>query len=222
MSIPPETSTTNTPAARMVVTAYASTRSTAFDKVRKYGVEREKIAPATMITAARAVSGRATMEPSNRLGINSLAERRFRRRSRHVFVRDTPASHVKNAVGVEIDLIDLVRDQKDSHTVPGQAADDLVNSLLVADVHADRRTVENQNFRLRRKPLGECHTLLVAAGECLDRGAGRRGPDVQPVHPVSRQCSPLPRRDEAHFRQLVDHGDRDVVGDRLLQVDAEA
>src|SRR5262245_18772434 len=119
-----------------------------------------------MITAARAVSVRAKMAPGNRLGINSLAERRFRRRSRHIFTRNTPAAHVKNAVSVEIDLIDLVRDQEDGHTAPGQAADDLVYSLLIPDVHADRRTVENQNFRFRRKPLREYNALLVTAGEC--------------------------------------------------------
>ena len=71
---------------------------------------------------------------------------------------------MKNAVAVEIDLVDLVRDKKDRHAVAGEVADDLVDALLVADVDADGRPVEDQHLWPGRQPFCEDDTLLIASG----------------------------------------------------------
>ena len=104
----------------------------------------------------------------------------------------------------------------------GELADDLVDALLVADVDADRRAVEDQQLGLRREPFGEHDALLIAARERL-RGILRiAGANAEPIDPGEREFCPPRRRNEPDpAAQTVERGQRDVIGDRLAQVEAE-
>src|SRR6516225_3199450 len=95
------------------------------------------------------------------LRIQGLREGMLAPDPRDELANDPPVAHVQNAVRIEIDLWDLVGDEKNGHALLRQPANHLVDPLLVAYVDADCRTVENQNFRVGREPFGEHHTLLI-------------------------------------------------------------
>ncbi len=130
--------------------------------------------------------------------------------------------HVENAIRVVVDLGDLVGDQKDGDAVPGQLADDLIDAVLVADVDADRRAVEDQHLGVGGEPLGEHDPLLVAAGQGLDGSLDVVGPHGQPGDPLPRQGGPPRTRHEAGaVPEVTQDGERHVVGDRLPKIEPE-
>ena len=55
------------------------------------------------------------------------------------FAHDPPIAHVQNAVGIVIDLGDLIGDEEDGYALIRQATDKFVDALLVANVDADGR-----------------------------------------------------------------------------------
>ncbi|MNT29555.1 hypothetical protein D3C72_1653040 [compost metagenome] len=71
--------------------------------------------------------------------------------------------HVDDPVGVEIDFRRLVRDHDDRETFCGELADDFEDAGARADIDTHGRRVEDEDFRPDRQPLGNRHTLLIAA-----------------------------------------------------------
>ena len=64
--------------------------------------------------------------------------------------------------------------------------------------------------------------LLIAAGQGLDRRVGVWRPNAKPRDPIARQLAPTTGRDEPdRVGQSVKNGDRDIIGDRLLEIEAE-
>src|SRR4051794_20459139 len=98
------------------------------------------------------------------LGIECLRERMLAALARHEAAGDTAPAHVQDAVGVEIDLRHFVGDQQDRDAARCQLAHYVVDALLVADVDADGRAIENENLGVGGKPLRQDDPLLIAAG----------------------------------------------------------
>ena len=98
-----------------------------------------------------------------------------------------PASHVQHAVGVEIDLGHLVRDEQDRQPLGREPRDDLEDAGAGADVDPDRRGVEDDELEPDGEPFGDGDALLVAARKRRD-GVGRLADlDRQLVDPARDQ-----------------------------------
>src|SRR5581483_7113413 len=75
------------------------------------------------------------------------------------------AAHHADAIAHADDFGQVARDQQHGEAVLREAADDLVDLALRADVDALRRLVEDQQPRPGREPPREGNLLLVAARE---------------------------------------------------------
>src|SRR5450631_1966383 len=99
--------------------------------------------------------------------IDALFELTLADRAWPVLADDPSVAHVENAITDIIDLRDLVGDDQDADAAPSEFPDDFVNALLVADIDADGRRVENENLRLGGQPFGQSDALLIASGKLL-------------------------------------------------------
>src|SRR5215208_789201 len=123
MSMPPVTSTTSRPTAKITLIALTLTRSTRLPAVMKESVARPRRATRTMMTTtsqASVVRGRNL----DALGIDRLLDPLDLGLGRHERLDDPAAAHVQDAVGVEVDLRDLVGDEQDRHPALGQPTDE--------------------------------------------------------------------------------------------------
>ncbi len=135
---------------------------------------------------------------------------------------DAPAAHVQHPVAGREHFLDLVGDQQDADALGGEPAHDLVDALLVADVHADGRAVENEHLRAGGEPLRQHHALLVAAGERVHGMIEAGDADVQPRPPSAprspRRCAVLSRPSAPRSRSST--ASTMLSLDRLAQIEA--
>ena len=80
------------------------------------------------------------------------------------------AAHHADAVAHADDFGEIAGDQNHGEALFCEAADDLVDLALGADVDALSGLVEDQELGLGREPAGEGNLLLIAAGEAAAAG----------------------------------------------------
>src|SRR5919205_427935 len=159
MSMPPAMSTTSRPTPKMMLTEVAFSRSKRLGRVRKVVVSRLKPTAIRRMTT----TSQSSVRPIPSLGMDGFLDRVDVGLARHVAVDEAAVAHVQDAVGVEVDFGDLVRDEQDRHARLGQPVHDREDAGARADVDAHGRGVEKQELRLRCQPLREHDPLLVAA-----------------------------------------------------------
>ena len=129
-------------------------------------------------------------------------------------MRDLAVAHNENGVAESDRLLQSVRGQNDREALAGQAADELVNLLLGADVEASGWVIENENSGLGVQPFREDDLLLIAAGKVEAQGVDVRRADFEPGDPVRRNASLLPRVDQTEAREAGEVGQSDVGRNR--------
>ena len=88
---------------------------------------------------------------------------------------ERPLVHHRNAVAHPQHLFHVARDHQDRDAPVREAAHQLVDLRLRADVDPARRLVEDQHLRLQRQPAPQHHLLLVAPAQVRNPGFhGRR------------------------------------------------
>src|SRR5829696_948397 len=143
MSIPPATRTTRRPAARMPTKAFEVRRSNRFWRVKKLSVTIVNPMQKTTMTASSQNSWllRKVTKASR---IDSVPQRGLARPVRLELADDPALAHDEHAVGVIVDLRDLVRDHEDCDPARREIAHELVDAVLGVDVDTHRRRVEDQ------------------------------------------------------------------------------
>src|SRR5450432_310914 len=125
-------------------------------------------------------------------------------------------------VGHGQDLGQVARDQDDSETGSRQLGDDPMDLHLGANVDPPGGFVEDQDTRLRPKPLGQDYFLLVAAGQGTDELVDTGHPDVELLrvrasHPtLDRGLQQESREQPGEDRQGHVLGDREIEHQALL------
>src|SRR3954447_1432731 len=159
MSMPPAMSTTSRPTPKMTLTELAFSRSNRLGKVRKVVVSR--LSP----TAIRRMTtmSQSSVRPIPSLGMDGFLDLVDVGLGRHVAADEAAVPHVQDAVGVEVDLRNFVRDEQDRHPGLRQPVHDREDAGAGADVDAHGWRVQNQELRFRRQPFREHDPLLVAA-----------------------------------------------------------
>src|SRR5919204_199716 len=104
-----------------------------------------------------------------------------------------------------------------SHALAREAAHQVVDARLRADVDAARGLVEDQHPRARLQPLGEHHLLLVAAGQEADLLLRSARPQLHGGREVADRHQARVAAPPAAARDHRPHGEHHVVGDRLGQ-----
>src|SRR5579875_1143200 len=171
MSIPPATSTTSSPPARMPVKAYVVSRSNRFCSVKKCGDAADIAAiSTTLMTTSRPSCEWATRRSHS--GIDGSLQLGLVRAMRQELTGDAALAHDQDAMAVVQNFRNLVGNQDHGDTLGGQPAHDVVDAVLGADIDADGGAVQDQQAGPGCQPFGQHDTLLVAAGECFHRQRG--------------------------------------------------
>ena len=129
---------------------------------------------------------------------------------------------MQDAVGIEVDLGDFVRDHQNGDAAFGEPANDLVDPVARADVDADRRTVEDQDLRRRGEPLRQHDALLIAARQRRHGVFRLADLDGELADALGDGGGFLRLGDQtAGARDRLQGRDHDVVGDRLRLHEAQ-
>src|SRR6185436_2547221 len=152
MSMPPATSTTSSPEARMPTKALDVRRSNRFCRVRKLSVASDRTSASAPMTtssqnswlrrkrASALTCGLGSVDICQQtLGIDHRLQLLLRGGVRDAFADEAPAAHHHDAMRVVEDLGDLVRDQQNGDPLAGQRTHHLVDAVLGRDVDAHRR-----------------------------------------------------------------------------------
>src|SRR5690606_26780691 len=103
----------------------------------------------------------------------------------------------------------------------GQPVDNGIDLELGADVDAAGRLVQDQHLRSGEQPFRQHHLLLVSAGQVADFLVDGRRADVEPVAEVERDPPLLTAVDHAPGGDTFQVGQRDVLGDGLVEHEPE-
>src|ERR1700722_14096476 len=122
MSIPPEISTTRSPAARIEVKAFAVIKSCTLRNVRNAGLTSDRAITIATITMSSQDSCLRGLQV--RLAIDRLRKFALARVCRGKLPDWAPAPHHDHFVTVIEGLRDFVRDQDDRHALSGHCGDD--------------------------------------------------------------------------------------------------
>jgi hypothetical protein len=141
-----------------------------------------------------------------------------RLRSRQL-AADAALAHDDYAIAHAQDFRQLGGDHHDRLALIGQAAQQLVDFGLRADVDAAGRLVEEQNIAVARQPLGDDDLLLIASRQEPDFLRLRGRADVQKFHELLHHVENLALLQEETerevFRQIGHHDiGRDIHADR--------
>src|SRR4051812_29885162 len=139
MSMPPATSTTSSPEARMPTKAFDVSRSNRFCRVRKLSVASDSMSESARITASSQNSWlRRQRDSAPVLGIDHRLQFLLRGGARNALADEAPAAHHQDAVRVIEDFRNLVGDEQDGNPAGGERAHHFIDAVLGRDVDAHR------------------------------------------------------------------------------------
>src|SRR5438128_7272414 len=120
MSIPPATSTTSSPEARMPTKAFDVSKSNRFCRVRKLSVASESTSESARTTASSQNSWlRRQRDSAPVLGIDHRLQLLLRRGTRDALAGQAPATHHQHTVRVIEDFGNLIGDEQDGDPAGG-------------------------------------------------------------------------------------------------------
>src|SRR5215472_10934460 len=109
-------------------------RSTALDRVKKLGAATAKKTIEMTTVSASVVSG---VRRRRTLSKDRLRHGALRDRAGEEFVDEAPVAHVQDSIAIVVNFRHFVGDQQYGRAGVRELADDLVDSLPVADVDSD-------------------------------------------------------------------------------------
>src|ERR1700682_538910 len=175
MSIPPAINTTSSPSARMPTNAYDVSRSKRFCTVRNWPFATPRLTQITRMTMSNQNSWlrrNLLNEATSDSGIDCPSKLIVGRVLGQTVGCQTALAHHQHPMAMIKHLGYLVRNHQHCNALASQPLDDLIDTVLCADVDTNRRAVEDQHTWVCRHPFGEHDPLLIAAGECLHRVFG--------------------------------------------------
>src|SRR6185312_3184826 len=223
-SMPPETSTTSTPMAKMPVTMELRSRSKS--------VGSEKNAGSTTVVRMQNATTTKNTRVSLRVQSIFIVSARLSRSQLHGqfafaglaaggFLRDAPRLHDQDAMAAGDQFRQVVGDNDHAEFFRRKIGNDAVDVGFRADIDADRRAVENEDAWFSGKPARQHHPLLVAARQGFHRRVRVRCRHLQPVQPVARlRPQARPVEPAKRPRKGVEPADGDVAQDGLGQEQA--